>query len=58
MQKEKLKIDMRYADKDDMLALARLLMSFSHMLKPHGYTIHVKKSQSCKPVTCNEQKIT
>lgn len=60
MKTDKLKIDLRNADKDDMMMLARFLMSVSGILTQNGYKIHLKRSSKTESgrteAGCTEQK--
>jgi len=55
LKKEKLKIDLRNADKDDMITLARLMMSLNYLFTQNGYTIHIRRTQSSKQICGTEQ---
>lgn len=52
------KIDFRKADKNELLALSRLLMSLQSALSPVGYKITIKKSVSKPKTNQTEQKFT
>lgn len=48
MKKEKLKIDLRNAEKEDLIMLTRILMSLSHLFSQNGCKVHLKRQQSSK----------
>lgn len=52
------KIDLRKADKNELLALSRLLMSLQTAFSPVGYKITIKKGVSKSKTNQTEQKFT
>jgi len=55
---EKKTFDFRQADKSELIALSRLLLSLQSILSHTGYKITIKKSSSKTKPAQTEQKFT
>lgn len=49
LKNEKLIIDLRKADKEDMFAVAKILMNVSAKFSTTGYKVYLKRSQKSSP---------